>query len=251
MLVHGAVDGPPPRPINAGPAEGAPAAGGRRGRPLTGAREKFSRPLEAVPSYGGGTAKRSPPAAEAAPIGERAVTECQCQGSLLLRTYRIIFSTRSLCMDRLGRRPRFLRTAQPYHGGVPHRERGGLPQRKQGPALQHRLSIQKRPRRKYYPVGYLKRKRSMYYILLAFCYGVSILPLWLLYFISDGLYVLVYHILGYRRKVVLEKPSPGIPRKNRQRAQAAGPQILPQPDGYDGGNHQAAYHEQQIAEQTF
>lgn len=43
----------------------------------------------------------------------------------------------------------------------------------------------------------------MYYFLLAFCYSVSILPLWVLYPISDGLYVLVYHLLGYRRKVVL------------------------------------------------
>src|SRR5687768_10201280 len=53
----------------------------------------------------------------------------------------------------------------------------------------------------------------MYYILLAFCYGVSILPLWLLYFISDGLYVLVYHILGYRRKVVLENLRQAFPEK--------------------------------------
>lgn len=53
----------------------------------------------------------------------------------------------------------------------------------------------------------------MYYILLAFCYSVSILPLWLLYFISDGLYVLVYHILGYRRKVVMENLRQAFPEK--------------------------------------
>jgi len=53
----------------------------------------------------------------------------------------------------------------------------------------------------------------MYYILLAFCYSVSILPLWLLYLISDLLYVFVYHILGYRRKVVLGNLRQAFPDK--------------------------------------
>ncbi|RPD40215.1 lysophospholipid acyltransferase family protein [Chitinophaga barathri] len=53
----------------------------------------------------------------------------------------------------------------------------------------------------------------MYYILLAFCYSISILPLWLLYRISDGLYVLVYHIFRYRRQVVLENLHQAFPEK--------------------------------------
>ncbi|WP_341841913.1 lysophospholipid acyltransferase family protein [Chitinophaga caseinilytica] len=53
----------------------------------------------------------------------------------------------------------------------------------------------------------------MYYILLAFCYSVSILPLWVLYRISDLLYVFVYHILGYRRKVVLGNLRQAFPDK--------------------------------------
>lgn len=53
---------------------------------------------------------------------------------------------------------------------------------------------------------------DMYYILLAFCYGFSLLPLWLLYVISDGLCFLVYNVIGYRRKVVtgnLKQAFPG------------------------------------------
>lgn len=53
----------------------------------------------------------------------------------------------------------------------------------------------------------------MYYIILAFCYGVSILPLWLLYLFSDGLCFLVYNVLGYRRKVVLDNLRQAFPGK--------------------------------------
>lgn len=42
----------------------------------------------------------------------------------------------------------------------------------------------------------------MYYLLLIFAYAISLLPLWLLYGVSDVLYLVVYHIAGYRRKVV-------------------------------------------------
>lgn len=44
----------------------------------------------------------------------------------------------------------------------------------------------------------------MYYLLLALFYSISILPLWLLYIISDGLYLIIYRLMGYRRKVVME-----------------------------------------------
>lgn len=42
----------------------------------------------------------------------------------------------------------------------------------------------------------------MYYILFAFCYLLSLLPLRVLYLVSDGAYLLLYHVVGYRRKVV-------------------------------------------------
>jgi KDO2-lipid IV(A) lauroyltransferase len=53
----------------------------------------------------------------------------------------------------------------------------------------------------------------MYYLLLAFCYSLSILPLWLLYIISDGLCFLVYNVIGYRRKVVLDNLRQAFPEK--------------------------------------
>lgn len=53
----------------------------------------------------------------------------------------------------------------------------------------------------------------MYYILLAFCYGFSLLPLWLLYIISDGLRFLVYNLIGYRRKVVMDNLKQAFPEK--------------------------------------
>lgn len=53
----------------------------------------------------------------------------------------------------------------------------------------------------------------MYYILLAFCYSLSALPLWLLYIISDGLCFLVYNVIGYRRKVVMDNLKQAFPEK--------------------------------------
>lgn len=53
----------------------------------------------------------------------------------------------------------------------------------------------------------------MYYILFAFCYGIALLPLWLLYILSDGLCFLVYRVLGYRRKVVLDNLRQAFPEK--------------------------------------
>src|SRR5690606_21237294 len=42
----------------------------------------------------------------------------------------------------------------------------------------------------------------MYYLLYGFLYLISLLPLKVLYILSDGVYGLVYHILGYRKDVV-------------------------------------------------
>lgn len=43
----------------------------------------------------------------------------------------------------------------------------------------------------------------MYYLFYGFLYIVSLLPMRILYFISDALYGLIYYVLGYRRKVVM------------------------------------------------
>lgn len=43
----------------------------------------------------------------------------------------------------------------------------------------------------------------MYYIVYSFLYLFSLLPLRLLYLISDFAYLIVYHIIGYRKQVVM------------------------------------------------
>jgi len=42
----------------------------------------------------------------------------------------------------------------------------------------------------------------MYYLLLILAYAVSLLPLWILYRLSDVLYIVIYYIAGYRKAVV-------------------------------------------------
>ena len=42
----------------------------------------------------------------------------------------------------------------------------------------------------------------MYYFLYGFLYLLSLLPMRLLYILSDGIYFLLYYVFGYRRKVV-------------------------------------------------
>lgn len=45
-------------------------------------------------------------------------------------------------------------------------------------------------------------KRLIFYLLLPLLYFISILPFSVLYILSDGLYILVYYVVGYRKKVV-------------------------------------------------
>lgn len=47
-------------------------------------------------------------------------------------------------------------------------------------------------------------------------YFISILPFWILYGISNTFYVLVYHIIGYRKKVVTENLKRSFPEKSGQ-----------------------------------
>src|SRR5690606_106116 len=56
----------------------------------------------------------------------------------------------------------------------------------------------------------------MYYILFAILYPLSLLPLWLLYGLSDGCYFLLYQLLGYRKKVVLDNMQQAFPEKSNQ-----------------------------------
>ena len=42
----------------------------------------------------------------------------------------------------------------------------------------------------------------LFYIVLGFCRFIACFPFWLLYFLSDALFILVYYLVGYRRQVV-------------------------------------------------
>ncbi|GAA4301309.1 lysophospholipid acyltransferase family protein [Compostibacter hankyongensis] len=53
----------------------------------------------------------------------------------------------------------------------------------------------------------------MYYLLFLCCYAFSLLPFRVLYLISDLLYLLVYHVAGYRKKVVMANLAQAFPEK--------------------------------------
>jgi len=53
----------------------------------------------------------------------------------------------------------------------------------------------------------------MYYVLYGFLYVLSLLPLWFLYLIGDGVYGLLYYILKYRRAVVMANLGIAFPEK--------------------------------------
>lgn len=47
------------------------------------------------------------------------------------------------------------------------------------------------------------------------CYTISILPYWVLYRISDILYVLLYHLIKYKRKIVRNNLHISFPHKEK------------------------------------
>src|SRR4051812_4351225 len=53
----------------------------------------------------------------------------------------------------------------------------------------------------------------MYYVVYGLLYGFSLLPLRVLYLISDFAYLIIYHIAGYRKKVVLQNLAIAFPEK--------------------------------------
>jgi len=55
-----------------------------------------------------------------------------------------------------------------------------------------------------------------YYLTLPFIYLVSVLPFPILYFFSDGMYILIYYVLRYRRKVVRENLVNSFPEKSQK-----------------------------------
>ena len=56
----------------------------------------------------------------------------------------------------------------------------------------------------------------IYIIVYPFLWIISILPFKILYFFSDGLYILLYHIIGYRKKVVTNNLMLVFPNKSKK-----------------------------------
>ncbi|MBC7935790.1 MAG: lipid A biosynthesis acyltransferase [Rhizobacter sp.] len=56
----------------------------------------------------------------------------------------------------------------------------------------------------------------MYYILYGFLYLISLIPFFILYRIGDGIYFILYHIAGYRKKVVMDNLAIAFPEKTEK-----------------------------------
>lgn len=54
----------------------------------------------------------------------------------------------------------------------------------------------------------------MYFIVFGFYYLLSLLPMRILYIISDGIYLIVYYVIGYRKKVVMQNLKIAFPKKS-------------------------------------
>lgn len=55
-----------------------------------------------------------------------------------------------------------------------------------------------------------------FYLALPFFYLISILPFPLFYLVSDGIYLLLYRVIGYRKKVVYENLKNSFPEKTHE-----------------------------------
>lgn len=60
----------------------------------------------------------------------------------------------------------------------------------------------------------------IYYLSLPFIYLISYLPFWILYRVSDLCFVLIYHIVGYRKQVVTNNLRNALPNKSEKEIKA-------------------------------
>lgn len=58
--------------------------------------------------------------------------------------------------------------------------------------------------------------KLLYYFIYTVFYLLSLLPMWVHYIISDGLYLLIYYVVGYRRKVVRSNLTSSFPEKSAE-----------------------------------
>lgn len=57
-------------------------------------------------------------------------------------------------------------------------------------------------------------KKALYYIFLPLFWAISLFPISVLYLFSELLYLIIYHLLGYRKEVVLENLKNAFPEKS-------------------------------------
>jgi len=62
-------------------------------------------------------------------------------------------------------------------------------------------------------------KKAFFVFILGLAYLISLLPFWLIYIIADGIYIILYYITGYRRKVVDENLLHAFPEKSDEERQ--------------------------------
>lgn len=54
---------------------------------------------------------------------------------------------------------------------------------------------------------------TLYYLIYGFLYLLSLLPMWVLYLLSDGIHFLIYRVFGYRMGVVMQNLQIAFPEK--------------------------------------
>ena len=57
-------------------------------------------------------------------------------------------------------------------------------------------------------------KKALYYIIYSVTYLISLLPLWLLYGLSEFIYVVIFHLIKYRRPLVQKHLKESFPEKS-------------------------------------
>ena len=60
----------------------------------------------------------------------------------------------------------------------------------------------------------------MYYVVYGFLYALSLLPLRVLYLLSDFFYFIIYHVAGYRKNVVMHNLAIAFPEKTETERKA-------------------------------
>ncbi len=57
-------------------------------------------------------------------------------------------------------------------------------------------------------------KRILFYLTYSFLWGITLLPLRILYFLSDLVYLILYYLVGYRKKTVYRNLENSVPEKS-------------------------------------